>query len=1188
VAVRAIIGFFKKKWVVQLIGILALGVLIWFVGPLIAIANVVPLASELARGLTIGGLAVLWVIVRLIGELRAARKDRRFTDELAKPEEGQSAEAQAADENIDLLTENFDQALKLLRETRGKGRRGRQHLYELPWYIIIGPPGSGKTTALLNSGLKFPLADRLGNQPIRGVSGTRHCEWLFTDEAVLIDTAGRYTTQESYQAVDAAEWGGFLDLLKKHRPARPINGALVTLSFSDLLQQTEEERMLHAKAIRQRIQELYARLGIRFPIYMLLTKGDLVAGFNDFFADLAEDERAQVWGETFPAEDPQQPTDAVARFSAGYDELLRRLDQRTLKRISEERDVQRRSLILDYPQQMALLKPALMGFLEGVFATSRYESRPLLRGVYLTSGTQEGTPIDRVMGMLAAAFRLSRQTVPVYSGRGKSYFLIRLLKEVVFSEAELAAADPRVVRRRHLLQVGAYAAIGIIALTCIALWTLSYRQNTSAIEQVRSEIERFRAAPIDATSLQANLRTGLPKLNALLAAREIYENYGLTAHFGLHQGRKLEQAAGHAYEQWLKAYFLPVNLRRMADRMTGPEAANPDVLYELLRVYLMLGLPEHMDPKIAAPWIRGDFERNFAAEPEVLDKLSLHLDNLLALKLDPVPLDDNLVALVQAKLAAQPQSIQLYARFKNEALLDTSHDFKLGPALGPQAGRVFVAADGRDVASLTVPGLYTAWGYSDLFLKKSLGFVKDAVTENWVLSRQANSDLADVERLHGDIKNLYLADYQKTWSDLLANVRLRRPKDINQTIELLDLLSRPDTPLKPLLEAVEKNTSLTQVSVLPDPLLGAVSGGAEIKPDERTQKLLDAAKAAGGGSAGAAPDPARNVEAAFAGLSALVRGGADRPAPLEGTLKTLKAVHDQLLQVDNAAQGGALKSVAGGGGAAGGDALVQAKNEFAQLPEPLKSGFQSLTGSGNAQLVAGAKDELNEMLKTGVAAPCKTAFGGRYPFVSGSTKEATLMDFAKFLAPNGVIDQYFQTNLKTFVDVNRPVWVEASPDNRSLKLSPAALRQFQNAARIRDAFFSGGGPAPVVAFELKPLSLDANVATFRLIVDGQEATYRHGPEQVSRLQWPGSNAGSGVRLVFETLDGRQVSRSKEGAWALFRVLDEAVLEKTDAPERFIVTFRAEGFSARYELRASSVSHPFGLPELKMFSCPDAL
>lgn len=96
-------------------------------------------------------------------------------------------------------------------------RFSRQYLYQLPWYVIIGAPGAGKTTALVNSGLHFPLADRFGNQ-LRGVGGTRNCDWWFTNDAVLLDTAGRYTTQESQREEDAGEWQSFVALLKNTAP----------------------------------------------------------------------------------------------------------------------------------------------------------------------------------------------------------------------------------------------------------------------------------------------------------------------------------------------------------------------------------------------------------------------------------------------------------------------------------------------------------------------------------------------------------------------------------------------------------------------------------------------------------------------------------------------------------------------------------------------------------------------------------------------------------------------------------------------------------------------------------------------------------------------------------------------------------------------------------------------------------
>src|SRR5206468_1905853 len=117
-----------------------------------------------------------------------------------------------------------------------------------------------------------PRADRLGREAVRGVGGTRNCDWWFTEEAVFLDTAGRYTTQQSDRDVDAAAWKSFLQLLKKSRPRRPINGVLVTISVGDLLQQPPAEREPHAQALRSRVQELYKELGVRIPVYVLVTK----------------------------------------------------------------------------------------------------------------------------------------------------------------------------------------------------------------------------------------------------------------------------------------------------------------------------------------------------------------------------------------------------------------------------------------------------------------------------------------------------------------------------------------------------------------------------------------------------------------------------------------------------------------------------------------------------------------------------------------------------------------------------------------------------------------------------------------------------------------------------------------------------------------------------------------------------
>jgi type VI secretion system protein ImpL len=363
-------------------------------------------------------------------------------DQLAAQASGTDAStSERVAQELETIRARFKQAAEDLDGARfaspdGKGRE----VEELPWYVIIGAPGSGKTTALLNSGLRLPLYTGTSATPsVSGVGGTRNCDWWFTDEAVLLDTAGRYTTQESDRKADAAAWLGFLRMLKEFRPERPINGALVTVSVMDLLLWTKAERAKYAAHVRMRLSEMVAALESRFPVYVLVTKVDMLAGFTDFFGDLDVAGRSQVWGTTFPMD--VDPALIAGPYERDFGALEDRLGAEMLARLHEERDLQRRASIYRFPQQFHSMG-ALMGeFLALAFGT-QVNHKPLwLRGAYYSSGTQEGNPIDRVLVALARSFKLERASVAGPAGTGKSFFLTRLLREVVFSEADLAVAD---------------------------------------------------------------------------------------------------------------------------------------------------------------------------------------------------------------------------------------------------------------------------------------------------------------------------------------------------------------------------------------------------------------------------------------------------------------------------------------------------------------------------------------------------------------------------------------------------------------------------------------------------------------------------------------------------------------------------------------------------------------------------
>ena len=206
------------------IGIASIASLVYFAGPFIAIGNYHPFESSIVREITI---VLLVAAAASFGGFKFYRR-KKNTAELAS---GVSAtEKRESDEAA--LKDKMKDALATLKSSGG-GKKN--YLYDLPWYLLIGPPGSGKTTALINSGLKFPLLRGASPAAIAGVGGTRYCDWWFTEQAVLIDTAGRYTTQDSDAALDKESWFAFLALLKKNRPRQPVNGVIVAISLEDLM-----------------------------------------------------------------------------------------------------------------------------------------------------------------------------------------------------------------------------------------------------------------------------------------------------------------------------------------------------------------------------------------------------------------------------------------------------------------------------------------------------------------------------------------------------------------------------------------------------------------------------------------------------------------------------------------------------------------------------------------------------------------------------------------------------------------------------------------------------------------------------------------------------------------------------------------------------------------------------------------
>ena len=454
--------------------------------------------------------AVLFLVARAFILRRRARKaaaKKLEEDITAQADEQARTVRPDLQPEIQAMKGEFSRAVAALKLSK-LAQGGRDALAVLPWYLMVGPPGTGKSTALRNSGLKFPYLSSRGGGAVRGVGGTRNCDWWLTNEAVFLDTAGRYTTGEE----DRAEWFAFLDILARNRPHRPINGLVVTVSVTDLMNSDPQAAGELGQRIRERVDEVTARLKVVVPIYVMITKCDLLTGFVEMFSDLPRSERGQIWGFTVPlAEQQEAPSELLLKR---FDELSAVLEQRALRRIGQERRLETRERIYQFPQRFDALRKSLAEFVQPLFMENVFQDTPVMRGLYFTSGTQDMRMTERQeAGAAASVFGSNRAASEPAEGR--SFFLWDVFNKVMFQDQKLAVRSSmeelRLRKQRYTLATACMVAAALV----LVLPTVSYFKNLELVRSVRDTITSVKLEAHDDISRVQELSPLQKKLKEL-------------------------------------------------------------------------------------------------------------------------------------------------------------------------------------------------------------------------------------------------------------------------------------------------------------------------------------------------------------------------------------------------------------------------------------------------------------------------------------------------------------------------------------------------------------------------------------------------------------------------------------------------------------------------------------------------
>lgn len=1028
--------------------------------------------------------AVLGALTYYVWKKRKAASDELSNLVLVeeKGNEGQGEKSPVAkDENaqeVQALRQQMQDAIRTIRKSKIGDQTGKAALYELPWYMVIGNPAAGKSSAVLHSGLKFPFMEKTNKLSVKGVGGTRNCDWFFSTEGILLDTAGRYSVYEE----DRSEWLSFLNLLKKNRPKAPINGIIIAVSIAELTKNDPSYALDLAKNLRSRVQDLTEQLEVYAPVYVVFTKMDLVSGFRDFFNDYEQEERSQVWGATIPYPEDPENINITDVFEEHFGILVNGLKDLSTTKLSLRHQRTVSPSLMTFPIEFQSLRPMIRTLMHALFEDNPFQFKPILRGFYFTSALQDGQVSSQMTLQMMQNYDLHPPAIPLNAqqeGTDKPYFLQDLFSKVILKDKHLVKQHKNRNKRSHR----ALATLAAVITLCVAvgLWTWSYANNVQLTERVVADLQQVAQLQKDANG---DLQSQLESLTILQSRIEQLEGYEkdkpLSLSFGLYQGDTLKQKLLAEYyngvsiivlaptTQNIEKFLTEVNTNAaqlearteepsagdasetaMNDAYIQSDPTDVEDAYNALKAYLMLGNHEnletsHLSDQMTRFW-RNWLEANRADMPR--DKMIRQAERILSFTLthidDPAfPLIQNDLGLIDqtrsnlSKVSkGQPARDRVYAEIK----MRSSARF---PSI-TVAQITQNTANEALLGSYVISGTFTkqAW---ESFVSNEIdkAATTRVVADDWVLATNSQDDLTltgSPEQIRQYLVNRYKQEYISEWKRFLSQVYIRDSKGFEDHAILLNQLSNAtESPLKTLFETVDRQTQWDNQA------LNQTSGNSSqsrrsfidwfkqtiLRQSPAELRQAEAAVGSSSRSSDATPTPqaASGVIAQeFSSIHALVTPREDNQdlSLLDNYVASLGNIRTRF---NNIARSGDI----------GPDALLFASQtlspEGSELTKSLQILDEQILSQANSEikqlvrpllsepltrsfnmLLTPTKAEINKVWKAQVRKPFLDTLEKKYPFTANANLEATPAEIGQFFGEDGYVARFVNETLSPFI-----------------------------------------------------------------------------------------------------------------------------------------------------------------------------
>ncbi|WP_296230228.1 type VI secretion system membrane subunit TssM [Pseudomonas sp. UBA4617] len=1103
----------------------------------------------------------------------------------------------------------LDGSLARLRDSQG----GRGHRYDVPWYLILGEENAGKSSFVSRSDQRFALT-RTERSSTQRTSADPDLvfdiDWWVGDDAVLIDPPGEFISQperpvpvpdpqpspatledgqdDAPAATETAApvalkpadppglpagierrlWRHMIGWLAQNRSRRPLNGVVLLVDMTKLFAQSEKERRDLAFVLRARLTELGGELGTRLPLYVVMTKFDLLDGFEELFAKLLAREREEVQGFTFTLASVNDFDSWLEELGEAYQHFIEQLED-TLESACGAMPPAARKRAYSLLRELSGARKMLLSFLGDVLSSDRYTTPALVRGVYFSSVYQRGEVRNLLADASARAFALSPPALSTKpQGTSVVYFAQQLLQRVVYPEAGLAGDNQRVVEHKVRLLRGGAIAASVCGLAMAGGWLYFYSVNRDKAEQVLEKSQAFTNTSADGKA-DLSGRNLLAPLDEIRDAVSLYGDYrsGWTVFtdMGLYQGKAIGPQVDQAYLNALARRFLPAIAGGVAATIQQA-APGSDEQLAALRVYRMIEDRANRRPELVEQWMAREWQKAYPGQGQLQAALMRHLQYGLAYADVELPSYQRVVAEAQQQLRKLPLAQRVYISLKQQAAQQLHGALDLRNEIGPAFDIVYVPLNQRNYqaavdGSLSLPPLLTARGFRDYFDQHSQYVADLALIDQWVLGERRTLDYSEVDRqaLTERLRALYSADYIDSWRRVLNQFSVTEFTDLAHAVSVLEQVTGPAAPMRRLLEAVRGNTL-----IYPEPVDNEKQ--PQGNPPGRVQAM--------------------GIYRSFAGLSGMLDVRGDKPSFHDETLQAVSAVYDYVKAVqDNPNQGKAALAVAlTRFSEKEPDPIRNLQRVATGLPEPLNRHVRQLAEQTSQVLMVMALRELEQRWEAEVYSVYQERLASRYP-IDPAGPDVSLKDFEAFFGPQGQLKRFQDQYLTVFLKDNLNALYSSSDDGYLVR--PEVMEQLKQAESIRNAFFDNRGELNV-SFGLEPVAISSGLRGSVFGVDGQLQAFADKGRDPLGMTWPGPGGESGhSRVTLVQAAGTTVSLGYHGPWSFYRLLSRGGLNAR-TPTSVDLSFGIAGETARYKFHATGANNPFTRQLFAGFELPQRL